>query len=1074
MLVFVLFLSTCLVWGAGCTTSSTSVDSWKASYKIGDDLSWSRPDFNDSNWNEIILPHKLPVESTQEPIFYWIRISSTDNEKAFDREEWSMLEDPALFLGRIGDVDEVYLNGTKIGATGSVENESPSFYSKSRLYRIPKDLLKSTELLIGIRGKQHSLMEAGLYAGTPRIGEYKDLTPLVSLNWFFTQGIGLLFGFFSLMMGFYHLYLFLRIREKKHNLYYFVFSFFSTSFMLSLGWVFSDFFVSPLVVTRLHNFFGITTTIAFIFFILNFLDRPWSKFEKCFVALHGFFLLVMLSIPNYQTAFLVFNIWYLFGLATIVYGGYQAWKAYRRGRKELKAFVWGTGFLLLTAGFDSLYGLQILPGFQLMGLGFFAINVGIMVSLAHDFTKAYRNVEEQVKLRTQDLQAANEELKAMDKMKQQFFANVSHDFKTPITVALGVLNSAGPNLQELLKPAKRNLNKLLKMIQQLLDTVKAETRGFKLNWKNVPIRSALEEWISGYDAVCSQKGLVFEFRTSSVGDLRVPLDPIQMQRVIDNVLGNALKFCDEGTVRLTVRTHLSRVFFDVEDSGPGISEEERNRVFNRYYQSVATDIKSHGGSGIGLSFVKEIVELHNGQIWIEESDLGGSKFVIALPLSQKLGLIPEEDEFEKVEADPNRFVGSVDVVYPEKMPPVVNSKLPSVLVVEDNPDVAQIILHALDGKFNVYFAAHGIEGLSVLESVKVDCILSDIMMPVMNGTEFVKAVKKIPALVRVPIIMLTSKGEDVDVIEHLTLGANDYVTKPFAQEVLVARVRAQVDRSLLLKRLYNIDKLVTMGIMSTGLSHEMNNPLGFLGNGVSGVQKKLATLKEVISQPGNEIDVEKVRQIAENAIKAGQLAQNGYARVSNVISSMRTYSSGTTKRTEINVRELIEDAITLVKGKAKKVGVSLAFEEPKDIHILGFAPLLQVVVNLLDNAIYSMKGCRGSVRVRAYEEGGGVSIYVVDTGCGIHKDLLDTVFDPFVSNKPPGVGTGLGLYICQDIVENLFEGELLVDSEVDKGTTFTIKIPKTARESKGGKKFDFRGYTLSEEDSSESQKEVRG
>ncbi len=972
---------------------------------------------------------------------------------------------PVIVLGRVADSDRVFLNSCEIGSTGVSSTGSLSgwWWGALRAYEIPKNCrinkINKLEIHIWKRGANN----AGLYAGPIGIGEAEVLTPIISrIEWF-------RFGYFRMLsvlllgVAFYYLFVFVLLPERKeHGVFALCAGSIAVYILMISAWPFRSFGNLSLVM-KIHLINAILGSVVF----LTFLRVRMKAIPKwlLFTAILGGGIAGIGGVAesSFHEVYRFYEGWFSILILCFLIGYICFLRVWIKNRNLWRYGVGYSAFVFSIShdAFVTSLGLEGAP--YLIPYGFFAFVGASALALAKESADAFVYVEEQVNLRTQDLKAANEELRAMDKMKQQFFANVSHDFKTPLTVALGVLNSAGEGVQEVLKPAKRNLIKLLGMIQQLLDTVRAESRGLKLKWENVKVGSALEEWVSGYDVACAQKGLSFEFRAQEVSGLLVPLDPIQMQRVIDNVLGNAIKFCDQGNIRVTIRTNMARIFFDIEDSGPGISPEERHQVFNRYYQSVATDIKSHGGSGIGLSFVKEIVELHNGQIWIEDSELGGSKFVIALPLSQNVDLVPKDSEYKLEKTDPERFAGSLDVVYPPKTPPEINAELPNVLVAEDNPDVAQVILHALQGKFNVFFGPNGKEALELLKDTKVDCILSDIMMPVMNGTEFLKAIRENSEYVRIPVIMLTSKGEDSDVTEHLKLGANDYVTKPFAQEVLVARVKGQVDRSLMFKRLSNADKLVTLGLMSTGLAHEMKNPLHSLRNHLSGVRKRLKSLHERMSQEGESFDLKAALVEAERLLNAGNTAQQGADRLSHIITSMQSYASGSIERTEINLREMVEDAFTLLRKKSKTKGVDLLLEEGPEVKIFGYAPIMQVVVNLVDNGLYATEDGGGPIQVKVSEQGTRARISVQDHGQGIPEAFLEKVFDPFESTKPAGEGTGLGLFICQDIIENLFEGEIRVESAPGRGTTFSITVPKEAPDIKGAKKFIFRGAERSME-----------
>lgn len=234
---------------------------------------------------------------------------------------------------------------------------------------------------------------------------------------------------------------------------------------------------------------------------------------------------------------------------------------------------------------------------------------------------------------------------------------------------------------------------------------------------------------------------------------------------------------------MSLQTDQSKLFIHIDDSGIGIPENERQKVFERFFQSSRTDLREHGGSGIGLSFVAEMVELHHGKVYADQSPYHGTRMTLEFPLSQDLENL---QSYQVDHTDPKILKGSLDVEYPPTSPQNVNPARMTLLVAEDNPEVAQIIYSTLKDHYNVYFGENGKRALDLLNDRIFDCIVSDIEMPEMTGDELVVNIRKQTKWKSIPIIMLSSRGDEDTIVQLLTSGANDYVQKPFRKEILLS------------------------------------------------------------------------------------------------------------------------------------------------------------------------------------------------------------------------------------------------------------------------------------------------
>ncbi|MDR1557786.1 MAG: response regulator [Tannerellaceae bacterium] len=380
----------------------------------------------------------------------------------------------------------------------------------------------------------------------------------------------------------------------------------------------------------------------------------------------------------------------------------------------------------------------------------------------------------------------------MDEMKLRFFTNISHDFRTPLTLILSPLedlfNKAKTTEEkELLSIIRRNANHLLTLVNQLLDFRKLDTHIPVLQKSFGDIVLFIKQQLDLFAEGMTRKGLTLDFH-SGMEQLYMSFDAEKLSKVCINILSNAYKFTPAGGM---IRVELSRVEenkigITITDTGIGIPEDELDKVFERFYQ-----VKREGnndnyqGSGIGLHIAKDFVVLHGGEIWAERRPQGGTRFVVILPCQDEAAedaltthTSPEEDINEEEAAFEAEFK---------------QDKSPKLLIVEDNKELRTLIASRLKDNYTILQAGDGVEGLETALKEIPDIILSDVMMPRMNGIEMSKKIKRDIRTSHIPLILLTAKtGEDSN-LEGLTAGADDYITKPFNQEILQIKIRNLIE-----------------------------------------------------------------------------------------------------------------------------------------------------------------------------------------------------------------------------------------------------------------------------------------
>jgi signal transduction histidine kinase/DNA-binding response OmpR family regulator len=390
-----------------------------------------------------------------------------------------------------------------------------------------------------------------------------------------------------------------------------------------------------------------------------------------------------------------------------------------------------------------------------------------------------------------------EELKSLEKLKSRFFANVSHELRTPLSLILGPINSLlkqenwqGKDLH-LLQLIQRNSNQLLKLVNEILDLSKLETGKLEVREKPVNWLESLRPTLAQFSSFGGAESVSVTFQSKADPALWIYSDTDKAEKILHNFLSNALKFTPKGgTVSIIAEDLGDKLQLSVRDAGPGIHPNDMPHIFDRFYQSKLPDAPTQGGTGIGLSLCRELAELLGGSVWAESIYGEGSTFYFRFPKKVALVDVVDKQETETiVETEIEAFVS------PE-LPTGANR--PLVLIVEDNPELRGYLSIVLDG-YETITAENGkvaldmlndmLEQRAPLSSRLPDLIISDLMMPVMDGFGLLEWVKSKDALRHIPYIMLTARADVKVKLRALRIGVDDYMLKPFVEEELVTRVK---------------------------------------------------------------------------------------------------------------------------------------------------------------------------------------------------------------------------------------------------------------------------------------------
>lgn len=388
-----------------------------------------------------------------------------------------------------------------------------------------------------------------------------------------------------------------------------------------------------------------------------------------------------------------------------------------------------------------------------------------------------------------DMQAnLNASLEEATQSKLRFFTNVSHDLRTPITLIADPVQqlAEAPNLSEdqrmLARIANKNVHIMRRMINQILDFRKIENGLLEPQLKEIDFAASAREWLQSFNLIAQRRHIKLVI---NIPDKPMPIavDPEMLERVVFNLMSNAFKFTpDNGRIEFACDYNAQTLNFHVSDSGMGISAEHRDKVFDQFFQA---DASRKSGNGIGLSLVKAFIELHDGHIDVESEEGKGSCFNVSLPVSHV------ENETSAVAAD---ALIDADTVNTELDPlentiSTDNDGKPVVLVVEDNSDLLKLLRQTLSADYQVLTAANGADGLRLAIKYVPDLVVSDVMMPVMDGLECLKHLKSEVATSHIPVLMLTACALDEQRLAGYECGADGYMPKPFNRDMLLSRCR---------------------------------------------------------------------------------------------------------------------------------------------------------------------------------------------------------------------------------------------------------------------------------------------
>ncbi len=705
-------------------------------------------------------------------------------------------------------------------------------------------------------------------------------------------------------------------------------------------------------------------------------------------------------------------------------------------------------------------------------------------------------------------------LAEIDRAKTAFFSNVSHEFRTPLTLMLGPLEDAlaaaepvSAPQRERLEIAHRNALRLLRLVNSLLDFSRIEAGRVEASYLPTDLAALTADLASSFRSATDKAGLRLAVDTPALSQAAY-VDRDMWEKIVLNLVSNAFKFTFAGEIGVALRERDGEVRLTVRDTGIGIPASQIENLFDRFHRVEGARGRSFEGSGIGLALVRELVKLHNGEIAVESEEGRGTAFHVTIPLGmahlspERVRTLPEEaatatraqtfveealrwlpDDAGDGVLDAGDAVLDTGAALEVSQTHSMHAERRRVLLADDNADLRDYIGRLLTNHgYEVEAVADGEAALTALRARRPDILVTDVMMPRLDGFGLLTAVRADAAVRDLPIVMLSARAGDDAKVEGFDAGADDYLTKPFSARELLARVSANIAMAKLRREaaeavstseaalrelnqqlesrvkvaieqreqaeeaLRQAQKMEAVGQLTGGIAHDFNNLL-------TGISGSLQMVETRIAQ--GRLDA------VARYIDAGQGATKRAAALTQRLLAFSRRQTLDPKPTNLN--RLITDMEELVR---RTTGPNI------EVEVVGAVGLWPVLIdqNQLENALLNLcinardampDGGRLTIETanrwldgnagteRDLAPGQYVSLSVTDTGIGMSKEMIGRIFDPFFTTKPLGQGTGLGLSMIYGFVRQS-NGQVRVYSELGRGTTMSLLLPRYHGEAADG------------------------
>ena len=752
---------------------------WK--FKTGDDLRWGDPNFNDSSWEELQVPVPWGKQGHYDYSgIGWYRLKLHIPQKEIRNQL------TGITIGFVDSSYELYAGGHKIGRVGYLPPYPKMEYDRITTFRIPQEsFLKNGELILALRVWKSDEKDAALggpYERNFLLGPIEYLVQKEVLS----EIPLLLLSCVFFMVGIYHLHLYFRRRNLNEYLWFGLLSSFNAAFytFLRSQWKFvlTDNFILLKELEYFAAYTFVPITIQFLWPLVNRrISTPLRIYQLCYVVL----ALICLT-PGLRLNIITLPVWEISVALFLPFVSYYIIQNALKGHAESKTITVGLILAVIALTNDIAVDRAWIQSPRLIPYGFAALVLSMAISLSNRFSRVYSeldalraDLERRVEDRTLQLTDANAKLSERSRelaeaslAKSQFLANMSHELRTPLNAIIGYSEMIQEDVQEKglhdfvpdLKKIREAGKHLLGIINDILDLSKIESGNVSLHLEEFKISMMIQDLGTTVAPLIEKNNNKLEISVQeNIGTMRGDIK--RLRQVLLNLLSNAAKFTENGTISIEAsRENVDWIIFRVSDTGIGMTDEQKSKVFQAFTQADTSATRKFGGAGLGLVISKRFCRMMGGTITFESEPGKGSSFCIRLPAVPVD--VKKDSGFDLADLAPQRSTANGIV-----------------LVIDDDRSARDLMVRMISREgFRVVTAWGGEEGLRLARDLAPSIITLDALMPGVDGWSVLKELKSDPNLGKIPVIMVTME-EDKE--KGLMLGASDFVPKPIRREQLV-------------------------------------------------------------------------------------------------------------------------------------------------------------------------------------------------------------------------------------------------------------------------------------------------
>jgi signal transduction histidine kinase len=595
--------------------------------------------------------------------------------------------------------------------------------------------------------------------------------------------------------------------------------------------------------------------------------------------------------------------------------------------------------------------------------------------------------------------------------------------------------------QSRMRLAHDNALRLLKLVTALLDFSRLEAGRMSASYAPLEIAQFTAELAGMFQSAVDKGGLKLVVDCPRLSE-PVWVDRDMWEKIVSNLVTNAFKFTLAGEIAVRIREEGSRVVLEVSDTGVGIPEAELPRIFERFHRVAGTVGRTHEGTGIGLSLVHELVQLHAGTVSVQSAVGRGTTFRVEIPKGQAhlpadAVLNPKDPRgsrnAEAYAAEAARWAGGERTAVSTPTPPEAKAAArPRALVVDDNADLREYISGLLTPIYEVTTAPDGLAALEAIRSTAPDVVVSDVMMPRLDGFGLVRALREDPSTASIPVILLSARAGEEESIEGLDSGADDYLVKPFSARELLARVRTHLElqraRRAWISQLSIANR--ELEAFSYSVSHDLRAPL----RTIEGFSRAL--VDDCAAQLG-EIGQAHIERILRGVERMGTLI--------DALLELARVTRAEINRGQVDLSKLAAEIVAELRRAHPEREVQVQIED--GLLVDGDSSLLGVVLtNLLGNAWKFTARNETALITFGRHDAHEPAFFVRDNGAGFDPNYASRLFTPFqrLHTTSEFEGTGVGLATVQRVIHR-HGGRIWAEGAAGKGATFYFSIPKPVR-----------------------------